>query len=216
MIERLGNRIAPPRYVLFLVLMLAGYAAYRHFVPGAPRPEALAMGFDGAAAAFLVSLVPLLRDSKPDEIRRHARDNDANRMLVLVITSVLTLVVMAAIAGELKPAASGDHAAGIKLVVTLVLIWLFANSVYALHYAHLFYHDKADGSDCGGMDFPGTATPDYVDFAYFAFTLGMTFQTSDVAITARPVRVVALLHSAAAFVFNIGVIAFIINTLGGG
>ena len=63
---------------------------------------------------------------------------------------------------------------------------------------------------------PGTDEPDYWDFVYFAFTLGMTFQTSDVSITDRRIRRVVLGHSLAAFVFNLGVLAFTINVLGGG
>ena len=159
----------------------------------------------------------LLRDSTAATMRRHAGENDANRLMVLVITSLLTLIVLAAISGELERVHHGSMVAAAKLVVTLLLIWLFANSVYALHYAHAFYlRDAGTGGDRGGIDFPGTKTPSYSDFCYFAFTLGMTFQTSDVDITAPRMRQIALLHSFAAFVFNIGVIAFTINVLGGG
>ena len=99
------------------------------------------------------------------------------------------------------------------IIATLLIAWLFSNMVYALHYAHLFYsQDK--GGDVGGLDFPGDGDPDYGDFIYFAFTLGMTFQTSDVAIPGRPIRRTAILHCFAAFVFNIGVLAFTINVLG--
>jgi uncharacterized membrane protein len=136
---------------------------------------------------------------------------------VLLITSVLTVVIMAAIAGELPQASAGSRLAMARLIATLALTWGFANTVYALHYAHLYY--MADGgegrADSGGLDIPGTPTPDYADFAYFAFTLGMTFQTSDIQITSGAVRRIATLHSFAAFVFNIGVIAFTINALGG-
>lgn len=112
--------------------------------------------------------------------------------------------------------ARAGHALSIvKLVASLLLIWLFANSTYALHYAHDYYAATPDGAIKGGLEFPGTPSPSYSDFAYFAFTLGMTFQTSDVAITAPALRRVALLHCFAAFVFNIGVIAFTINALGG-
>ena len=97
----------------------------------------------------------------------------------------------------------------VKLVGTLLLTWFFTNTVYALHYAHLYYSSR-DGNDAGGIDFPGTKTPDYLDFVYFSFTLGMTFQTSDTAITSRTIRRIATAHSFAAFVFNIGVIAFTI------
>jgi len=212
----IGKRLAPPRFLAFLVLLpLAAWGVHR--AGFAEWPAALALGFDVAAALFLVSLLPLVLRHEAEAIRCRADANDANRVVVLVISSLLTIVVMAAIAGELPGARAGDVSAVAGLIATLVLIWLFANSVYALHYAHEFYSAAADspGGDRAGLDFPGTAEPGYRDFAYFAFTLGMTFQTSDVAITRTSLRGVAILHSFAAFVFNIGVIAFTINVLGG-
>lgn len=211
----IGNRIAPARFLLFLALLPLAFLGYRLLGGGTDWKDGAAMAFDAAATVFLVSLLPLLRDSKIDDIRRHAAENDANRLLILVITSLLTLVVLTAISGELKHVHEGAPLAPVKLVATLLLIWLFANTVYTLHYAHAYYIPGADGGDSGGLAFPGTKTPSYADFAYFSFTLGMTFQTSDVDITTPPVRQVALLHSFAAFVFNIGVIAFTINVLGG-
>lgn len=210
----LGNRIAPARFIGFLVLLLAGFAA-AHWGLGDDWQDATALAFDGAALCFLASLVPLLRDSGAAAMRRHAGENDANRLMVLVITSLLTVVVMIAVSGELRHVRGGDPFAAVKLVGTLVLIWLFANSVYAMHYAHDYYRRDGERGDAGGLDFPGTKTPSYPDFAYFTFTLGMTFQTSDVEISAPKLRQVAILHSFAAFVFNIGVIAFTINVLGG-
>ena len=212
---QLGKRIAPPRFVLFLVLLPIALFAYRAALQATDWLDPLAMAFDFAAAVFLLSLIPLLRDSEAADIRKHAAENDANRVALLIITTVLTFAVMAAITGELKDAQAHEPIAMAKLIGTLLLIWLFANTVYALHYAHLFYsREEKTGKDAAGIDFPGTKTPDYKDFAYFAGTLGMTFQTSDVSITAPKIRHVALLHSFVAFVFNIGVITFTINTLG--
>ena len=212
----IGNRVAPKRFLVFLVLFVAGLAAMRAGLPTASWADALAMAFDGAAAVFLVSLVPLLRDSDQAAIRAHAALNDANRAIILLVTTLLTVIVMAALTGEMNGARGGDLVALAKLVGTLIAIWLFANSVYALHYAHAFYtQEPGTGGDAAGLDFPGTKTPFYGDFAYFAFTLAMTFQTSDVAITARPIRRVVLLHCFVAFVFNIGVIAFTISVLSG-
>ncbi|MCW1382173.1 DUF1345 domain-containing protein [Novosphingobium sp. KCTC 2891] len=213
---RLGEKIAPPRFILFLVLLVAGFFGWRALTGAQGFADPLAMGFDFAAIAFLVSLWPLLRDCDIETMRRHSEENDANRVLILLVTSVLTVVVMAAIAGELPLASKGDRLAMARLIGTLALTWFFANGVYALHYAHLYYTRHGEmGADAGGLDIPGTTTPDYLDFAYFAFTLGMTFQTSDIEITSRAVRRIATLHSFAAFVFNIGVIAFTINALGG-
>jgi len=212
----LGNRIAPPRFLLFIATFGLAYLAFSTWWPSDDWRDGAAMAFDAAALVFLGSLVPLLKDCSPDAIRRHARDNDANRGLILGLTSLLTVVAMAAITGELRGAQAGEWLPIAKLVVTLSLVWAFANSIYALHYAHAFYaSDEDTGKDAAGIDFPATKTPDYWDFAYFSFTLGMTFQTSDVAITVTAIRKIALFHSIAAFVFNIGVIAFTINVLGG-
>lgn len=213
----LGQRIAPPRFLAFLVLMPMATLAHSLFLPQAGWLSSLTVGFDAAALAFLVSLVPLLGGNDPHQIRCRAEANEANRIVVLAITSLLTVVILAAISGELPGARHGQLASSVQLVATLLLIWLFANSVYALHYAHDYYRvDSGHGGDAGGLDFPGgLAEPGYIDFAYFAFTLGMTFQTSDTAITSSRFRAVVILHSFAAFVFNIGVIAFTINVLGG-
>jgi len=212
---RIGNRLAPARFVLFLALLPAGFFAYRALIPTKEWGDAAAIAFDAAALIFLASLLPLVRYSDENQMRAHAAANDANRMLVLVLTTLLGFAVMAAIYGEMPQAREGDHLAAAKLIGTLLLIWLFANTVFTLHYAHAYYTQSDEAVDIGGLDFPGTVMPDYRDFAYFAFTLGMTFQTSDVSINAPGIRRVVLLHSFGAFVFNIGVIAFAINVLGG-
>lgn len=212
-----GQWLAPPRFLAFVALFAAGFALWRTL--GHSLAESLDLGFDGAAALFLVTLVPLFtRRCSAAAMRAQAASNDANRFGVLAVTSLLTVVIMAAIAGELPRIGHGGGGAlaVAKLIGTLVLTWLFANAVYALHYAHLYYTaDPHLGHDRRGLDFPGQKDPDYWDFIYFAFTLGMTFQTADVAISARGIRRIAILHTFAAFVFNIGVIAFTINALGG-
>lgn len=215
-----GQRVAPPHFLLFLALVPLGALLWRH--GGHRLTDSLVTGFDGAALAFLISLMPTLSTCDGATMRRRSAVNDANRTLVLAITSTLTLVVMAAIVGELPAAGKGDHFALAKLIVTLVLTWLFANTVYALHYAHLYYLPAepgapdvpGDGAVQGGLTFPGPEEPDYLDFVYFAFTLGMTFQTADVDIAGRAIRRIAIVHCFAAFIFNIGVIAFTINAIG--
>ena len=216
-VAKLGNRLLPPRFLAFVIALPLLWLALRGLHVGKDWRDAVVVAFDIAALAFLLSLYPLLRDCEPPKIREHARDNDANRTLVLLLTTGLSLIVMAAITVELPGAQKHEGLAIAKLIGTLLLTWLFANAVYTLHYAHVFYaQEPKHGGDIGGLEIPGAKTPDYVDFAYFAFTLGMTFQTSDVRITLRPMRRIALFHCFAAFVFNLGVIAFTINALSGG
>jgi uncharacterized membrane protein len=212
----IGSKIMPVRFLLFLAVGIAAWFGLRSMLPVGDWRDGTALAFDAAAVVFIISLVPLLRDHTDAEMRQHSRDNDAGRVIILGLTSLLTLVAMAAITGELEGARGGEPLALARLVGTLLLIWTFANSVYALHYAHAFYAPGDDSGDAAGIEFPGTKSPDYWDFAYFSFTLGMTFQTSDVAVTSTAIRKVVLFHCFAAFVFNIGVIAFTINVLGGG
>ena len=207
---RIARRIAPPRFILFAVALVIGLVV---LMPQLGWARGIMAAFDAAAALFLLTLTPLL-GARPGTIRNHARDNDANRALLLGVSVIVTLVILVAVASEIRAKSSTITVA--LVVATLALAWLFSNVVFALHYAHLFYLGNDEGSDRGGIDFPETGEPDYWDFAYFSFTLGMTFQTSDVDIPSPMVRRVVLGQSMAAFIFNIGVLAFTINILGSG
>ena len=201
----------PWRYGMFLALLLIAVP----FSAVLAWHEAAMVGFDCAALAFILSLYPLI-DADPDRMRRSAQRNDAGRRLMLLLAGIVSLVVLVAVGVAVSQHGGPKPAVIVLLLLTLALAWLFSNLVYAMHYAHLFYLPDKDGGDSQGLDFPDTPEPSYPDFLYFAFTLGMTFQTSDIAITGRPMREVATLHCLAAFVFNLGVLAFTINVLGGG
>jgi len=204
----IGNIIAPLHFILFgvagLIATGAVWSEFQEF------HRAVMIGFNVAATLFLISVWPLLKAREGAQIRAHARDNDANRTVLLAITIVVMIVLFAAVATE-SLRHSPEPFTKILIIVTLSLAWLFSNTVYALHYAHLAY---TDADNCSGLSFPDTNEPLYWDFLYFAFTIGMTFQTSDVSIKDRSLRKVVTLHSLAAFAFNIGVLAFTINVLG--
>ncbi len=201
----------PWRYALFLLLCASAVP----LLAVAPPASAIMAGFDIAALVFMASLVPLYRHD-PDGVRAGARRNDANREVMLLLTGIVMTAVLVSIAAEMTQRGMSSPATVALIVATLLLAWLFSNTVYALHYAYLYYGADATGGDAGGIDFPGEGEPDYWDFTYFAYTLGMTFQTSDVPITAKAVRKVVIFHGLAAFIFNLGIIAFSINVLGGG
>lgn len=211
----MGNFLGPPRFIAFLVALPLFYAVHAAIFPDHSWRDAFAVSFDLAALVFLISVAPLLNDNDPDAIRAHALANDANRELVLIGTAIISGAILAVISSQLDPASNGDRAALTKLLATLAIGWLFANTVCMLHYAHVWYSRAPEGCDAGGLEFPKTEFPTYLDFTYYALTIGMTFQTSDVTTTTPEMRKITLLHAAVAFIFNIGVIAFTINGLGG-
>jgi len=211
----LGRRVAPPRFVLFLAVLALG-AASRHFAQRAGWADALVVGFDLAVPVFALSLWPLRKDHCAADMRHHAAENDANRRLVLLLTGLVSVVLMLAMAAELPAARMGEAMAKIKVIGTLGLGWLFTNLIFALHYAHMYYRpSQIPGQTSGGLEFPGTAEPDYWDFLYFSFTAGMSFAASDVNVTAQAIRKVVVMQSLLSFVFNIGALAFCINVLAG-
>lgn len=205
------NRIAPWRFLLFFGTLVAAWAVASW--TGAMLSRGFLIGFDAAAVAFLASYAPTFRyDAK--RIRKEAARNDANRAVLLILSFLLTVVILAVLVGEL--AQDGPISAIDKAVVTisLVLVWTFGNAVYALHYAHLFYTADDGGKDCAGLEFPRQREPLMADFAYFAFTLGVAVQTSDVAITSPHIRKVVTVHCVVGFFFNLGVLALTVNVLG--
>jgi uncharacterized membrane protein len=209
----IGNRLAPPRFIAFVLLLAVGVPAGHFWLNDWPR--GLMAGFDVAALIFLVTCLSLIRVQDGAVMRDHATSNDAQRVVLLILTGIVMAAILAAVTKLVmggKNALSPDDKAWI--IATLLIAWLFSNTVYALHYAHLAYVD-ATGNKAGGLEFPSTREPTYADFAYFAFTLGMTFQTSDVAIHDAGIRRTVTFHCLAAFIFNIGVLAFTINVLGG-
>jgi uncharacterized membrane protein len=208
---RIGQRVAPPRFIVFCVLFVIGIPAL--YGPLGLGRATLA-AFDIASLVFLALIATLLGKGEASQMRETSRRNDANRVLLLVVTGVTMLVILVAVYKELQ--GKSDVIAIALVIATLALAWLFSNVVYALHYAHLYYLGDEHGKDLRGLQFSNCDEPDWWDFLYFSFTIGMTFQTSDTAIGSRRLRRIATGHGLAAFVFNLGILAFTINTLGGG
>jgi uncharacterized membrane protein len=146
-------------------------------------------------------------------LRASAARNDGGRVMLLFIASLILAAALVAVGWELQGPRSASSAQIALVIATLFLAWSFGNAVFAIHYAHMFYVPDDKRADRGGLDFPGTKTPDFWDFVYFSFVLGMTFQVSDVAVTRSSVRRVAAFHGVVAFLFNIGIVALTVNMI---
>lgn len=198
------DKIGPPRFLAFLVLLPLATAALHHWLDY-QWERAFLIAFDACATLFVLSMLTLLRVTQEDEMKRYARENDANRGVFLLLTVVVVVALFITMAIEL-----GKPKPDIYLVIgTLLAAWMFANTVFALHYAFMFWLE--DGK--GGLEFPNTDVPDFADFAYFAFNIGMSFSTADVNLRARAMRLTVLAHSLASYAYNIGVIAFALAIL---
>ena len=172
-------------------------------------------GFDLAALGFIASCMRLFND-EADEMRKAARENDANRVTLLAVALILSFVILVAVAGELAGDRHLTRIETILVLATLGLAWAFANLVYALHYAHLYYSGTDGGEDQAGLEFPGDRKePDYWDFLYFSLTLGVALQTSDVCVTSPGIRRTVTVHCVTAFVYNLVVLALAVNVLAG-
>ena len=135
------------------------------------------------------------------------------------MAALASLLGVVALLGTLKTDSAAMQARHVLLSVAAVAeSWLLVHTVFTLRYAHIYYDrdNRNPGLDTGGLEFPGgDLAPDYLDFAYFAFTIGMAAQTADVTISGKRQRRTALLHAIVAFSFNTAILALSISALGG-
>jgi uncharacterized membrane protein len=169
------------------------------------------LAFDIAAVLFLGATLHMIIHSNSSSMRQRARREDEGYWGFLLSSAAVAVVALIALAIELHGSKSGGMLEIVLATSSLLLAWMFFNTIFALHYAHEFYGDS--GGKNSGLDFPGTTEPDYWDFIYFAYVIGMTFQVSDVEISERRIRRVALAHAVIAFFFNVIIIALSVNVV---
>ncbi|MEZ0612356.1 DUF1345 domain-containing protein [Fibrella sp. WM1] len=151
------------------------------------------------------------------DARQVARREDASRPVIFLLTvggALASLFAVVGMLGSLRGLSTAETTRHVLLSgLTVGSAWTLIHSVFTLHYAHLYYYDAQDTRQEGGLEFPGTKSPDYLDFAYFSFVVGMTCQVSDVAVSQQRLRRLTLLHGVLSFAFNTLIIAFSINTV---
>jgi uncharacterized membrane protein len=184
-------------------------------------PAASLITWVAFALAVIIMDWIIILNAHPKEIRKIAKLQDSSRTLIFLFVIFSSVISLAAILFLLK-ATKGQPAADVTGHILLALAsviasWWLVHTLFTMRYAHMFYDtDTDDGgsSDVGGLQFPGDEKePDYLDFVYFSFVIGMTFQVSDVEISDKHIRRLAWLHGLISFAFNTSIIALSINVL---
>lgn len=157
----------------------------------------------------------------PKQIRKMASLEDSSRFIIFLFVLVASMVSLIAIYLLLKSSKDESEATAAGYVILAIaavfVSWWMVHTVFAMRYAHLFYaSDKVKKTPIGGLEFPGgQEDPDYMDFIYFSFVIGMTFQVSDVEISSRKIRRLAWAHGLISFAFNTTIVALSINVISG-
>ena len=210
----LDTRRAIVRVAISLVFGLAGYLAVARRVPAT---AATLVSWDTFALALIALSWGGVSQADANATQDRAGSEDPGRTLVyaiVVLTSSISLLAATLLVRNPNalPPELADAAAALCLV-TVALAWMMTHIAFTFRYAHLYYREDAEG--VGGLEIPGKLPPTYFDFAYFAFTVGMCFQVSDVCVTSRQIRRTVLLHAIISFAYNSIILAFVLNLVFG-
>jgi uncharacterized membrane protein len=178
----------------------------------------LIASWDLGALVYLGLAWGLITRSDAKGTRAHALVQDQSSYVIflfVVCASFASIVAIGFVAGTIRALGFWPRTWHLTLTVAaLMSSWLLIQTVFAFHYARRYYDAaRQAGAESADLVFPGRREPDYLDFAYYSFVVGMTSQVSDVVVTSRHMRRLTLVHGFLAFVFNIAVLALSINIL---
>lgn len=213
-----SSRPLGPRRALhrLLLALLAGGLALAVSWMFAPRYPIL-IGWNAAGVVLLLLSWASIAGADADRTKQRAGSDDPGRTLVYVIVvlaSVISLFAAFVLSRRAHALAPQDaHELTWLCLSSVALAWALTHTAFTFRYAHVYYRDDDDG--IGGVEFPGGQPPTYFDFAYFSFTIGMTFQVSDATISSSQIRRSVLLQALIAFVYNTVILAFVLNLVFG-
>jgi uncharacterized membrane protein len=206
------------RFIVACVLAALAFVGLHH--------AALMTQIVGAWDVFAFTTVVLawfvLSTQDPYEVRRNASLQDASQTFLFIVVvsaatiSLFAVFIMLGSAKNLSPDSFASHV--ILSIAAIGLSWTLVHTLFSLRYAHFYYNDahKVNREDIeGGVIFPGDTNPDYLDFAYFSFVIGMTCQVSDVQISSKKMRRLATVHGLISFAFNTAILALFVNIVAG-
>ena len=200
--------------------ILVGIAAYMLMPVLWHFSTHLLMAWNIGTWLYIVLAVWMMSRATGTSIRRNAVRTDESRFIVLTLAILATIASVGAIFAQLsavKDAQGYLEALHLGLATaTIQSAWIFIHLIFAQHYAHEFFVErdieKALPEEArGGLRFPDTRQPTYLDFLYHSFVIGCASQTADVETTSRPMRVITLIHGVISFFFNTTILALTIN-----
>ncbi|MGH8988691.1 MAG: DUF1345 domain-containing protein [Acidimicrobiales bacterium] len=201
--------VALRRALLALAVGLAGGGFAAAFLPW---QAAALLGWDGAAILFATKVWATVLPMSPAQCAQHALREDPSRAVadsVVLLAAVASLASVGLILAKAADATGGTKAYLLTIgVVSVVLAWGVVHTIFTLRYTRIYYKVPD-----GGVDFNEKSAPDYADFAYLAFTIGMTFQVSDTNLTSKAMRRTALRHALISYLFGAVIIGLIINVV---
>ena len=213
------NIIGPNQRILLAVII--GVLVTWPLWAALPFPYPMAIGWIVGVTFFLGSTGVILSKATPERMRARARMQDPLRPLLFSVVIAAAAISFVALGFMLGKDAGGHVAIGLRIVIAGLAVlasWTLTHTTFALHYAHLYYGDnplQKGEQDRGGLKFPEEGTPDFWDFLYYSFVVGMTCQVSDVQVTSRHMRRLTLGHGVLAFLFNAVILALAVNFIAG-
>ena len=207
------------RLVVALIAATVVFLSLRGHVH--PSTEAIATWDTFVFFVLLLAWLTILT-TPVHKLRSRAKEQDVSRLVIFIFVVVAACAALFAVGFLIsvnKALLRGHFTAHLLLALgTVIFSWSVVHTAFGLRYAHAFYGDSDQPGErrhAGGLVFPGERMPDYFDFAYFSFVIGMTCQVSDVQITSRRMRRLTLVQSVLSFGFNTVILALVINTVSG-
>jgi uncharacterized membrane protein len=203
------------KIIICIVLAIAAYLVAD--IKNNPLTR-LMIGWNTFSLCMIIMTWITFKITTPDEIRRQAGLRDASHVAIFVIVLISAFAsffaVLLLVISEKKETEAFDIPVAIA---GMFFSWFLVHTIFAMRYAHIYYgdHETQPAIHAGGLIFPDEDRPDYIDFAYFSFVLGMTFQVSDIQVTSKQLRKMALLHGILSFGFNTIIVALTINVIAG-
>jgi uncharacterized membrane protein len=192
--------------------LLAGLVCAGAVAAFVPWEATLLLGWDAGLVVFGLGVWATILPMSPDQTREHARQEIPSLKAadsIIIGSAIACLGAVGLILVKAANSAGGMKAFLILVgVLSVVLSWAAVHTIFTLRYARLFYGDPE-----GGVEFKEKSPPDYPDFAYLAFTIGMTFQVSDTDLTTKSMRRAALGHSLVSYLFGVVIVGLVINVV---